>query len=50
MSNFLRSHTLVVCFTLFLISFLGFWALEKDKCFEINFQKGINIKVNCQSN
>ena len=49
MSNFLKSHTLVVCFALFLVALLSFWAFEKDRCFEISSEKRINIKVNCKS-
>ena len=48
MSSFLKSHTLVISITLGLVAFLSFWALEKDKCFEIKIQKGIEIKVNCK--
>ena len=47
MKDFLKSHTLIASISLFLIGFLSFWALEKDKCFEMVLKKEILIKVNC---
>ena len=51
MSNFLKSYTPVLCFALCLGGFLSFWALEKNKCIKIEFEKGvgINIEINCKT-
>ena len=48
MVNLLKSHTLIAILGLCLIGFISFWALEKDKCFEIRIKKGFQIKTNCQ--
>ena len=47
MNDFLRSHTLITGLALCLIGFLSFWALEKDKCFEINIEDFI-LGANCK--
>ena len=48
--SFLKSHTLITTFTLCLVGFLNFWALEKNKCFAIRIQQKIIIEANCKIN
>ena len=47
MKNFIKSHTLLLSLALCLSTVLSFWALEKDRCFEIKMKERLEIKVNC---
>ena len=51
MNKFLKSHIVLVSSALCLTTFLSFWALEKNSCFEVNISKKLNVKAGlCYSN
>ena len=45
MKGFLKSPTLFLSLTLFLLGFLSFWAIEKVSCFEMSINKQIQVKA-----
>ena len=45
MKDYLKSQTLILSLALCISGILGFWALQKNSCFEVSLSEEIKIKV-----